>query len=234
MDKKDKMINLAFQKFIMLEARKISKSFGDFKVLNEIDIYIEAAKIISIVGKSGAGKSTLLHILGTLENMDSGELIIGGVNLSGLKEKNLAKFRNEKIGFIFQFHHLLEEFTALENVVIPSIIKGDSKMEAEKKATELLDYFGLKDRLHHKPAQLSGGEQQRIAAARALVNRPSVIFADEPTGNLDNANSSEMHQLFKKMRDDFNQTFIIVTHNIELAQLSDETYEMKEGKLYRQ
>jgi lipoprotein-releasing system ATP-binding protein len=217
----------------MLEAKKISKSFGNFKVLDEIDLQIESSKIISIIGKSGSGKSTLLHILGTLENMDSGQLIIGDVNISNVKEKKLAKFRNEQIGFIFQFHHLLDEFTALENVCIPALIKGESKKEAETKAIELLNYFGLADRLHHKPAQLSGGEQQRIAAARALINRPSVIFADEPTGNLDNTNSSEMHSLFQKMRDDFKQTFVIVTHNTELAQLSDEVYELREGKLHR-
>jgi lipoprotein-releasing system ATP-binding protein len=217
----------------MLEAKKISKSFGNFKVLDEIDLQIESSKIISIIGKSGSGKSTLLHILGTLENMDSGQLVIGDVNISNVKEKKLAKFRNEQIGFIFQFHHLLDEFTALENVCIPALIKGESKKEAETKAIELLNYFGLADRLHHKPAQLSGGEQQRIAAARALINRPSVIFADEPTGNLDNTNSSEMHSLFQKMRDDFKQTFVIVTHNTELAQLSDEVYELREGKLHR-
>jgi lipoprotein-releasing system ATP-binding protein len=218
----------------MLEAKSISKSFGHLNVLNAIDFKFEKASIISIVGKSGAGKSTLLHILGTLENADSGDLLIDEVNVSKLSEAKLAKFRNEKIGFIFQFHHLLDEFTALENVAMPSLIKGDNKTEAERKAKELLSYFGLGERLDHKPSQLSGGEQQRVAAARAMINKPAVIFADEPTGNLDNNNAQEMHALFQRMRNDFGQTIVIVTHNQELAQLSDAQYRLESGKLIKQ
>jgi lipoprotein-releasing system ATP-binding protein len=215
----------------MIEAKNISKSYGSVKVLNNVNFYVDKAAIVSIVGKSGAGKSTLLHILGTLEKADAGELYIDGIEVSKYTEKKLAKFRNEHIGFIFQFHHLLDEFTALENVCMPALIKGESKDAAEKKAKELLDYLGLSSRMTHKPAEMSGGEQQRVAAARALINKPAVIFADEPSGNLDNNNSTEMHALFQKMSNDFNQTFIIVTHNNELAQLSDATYEMTNGQL---
>lgn len=215
----------------MIEAKNISKSYGSVKVLDKVNLYVDKAAIVSIVGKSGAGKSTLLHILGTLEKADEGELFIDGVEVSKYAEKKLAKFRNEHIGFIFQFHHLLDEFTALENVCMPALIKGESKDAAEKKAKELLEYLGLSERMTHKPAEMSGGEQQRVAAARALINRPAVIFADEPSGNLDNNNSAEMHALFQKMSNDFNQTFIIVTHNNELAQLSDATYEMTNGQL---
>jgi lipoprotein-releasing system ATP-binding protein len=215
----------------MIEAKNISKSYGSVKVLDNVNLYVDKAAIVSIVGKSGAGKSTLLHILGTLEKADQGELFIDGIEVSRYAEKKLAKFRNEYIGFIFQFHHLLDEFTAVENVCMPALIKGESKDVAEKKAKELLDYLGLSDRMTHKPSEMSGGEQQRVAAARALINRPAVIFADEPSGNLDNNNSAEMHALFQKMSNDFNQTFIIVTHNNELAQLSDATYEMTNGQL---
>jgi lipoprotein-releasing system ATP-binding protein len=215
----------------MIEAKNISKSYGSVKVLDNVNLNVDKAAIISIVGKSGAGKSTLLHILGTLEKADAGELYIDGIEVSKYTEKKLAKFRNEHIGFIFQFHHLLDEFTALENVCMPALIKGESKDAAEKKAKELLDYLGLSARMTHKPAEMSGGEQQRVAAARALINKPAVIFADEPSGNLDNNNSTEMHALFQKMSNDFNQTFIIVTHNNELAQLSDATYEMTNGQL---
>jgi lipoprotein-releasing system ATP-binding protein len=218
----------------MIEAKNISKSYGNLKVLDNVNLYVDKSSIVSIVGKSGAGKSTLLHILGTLEHADAGELFIDGIEVSKYTEKKLAKFRNEYIGFIFQFHHLLDEFTALENVCIPSLIKGESKTSAEHKAKELLDYLGLSERLNHKPSELSGGEQQRVAAARALINRPAIIFADEPSGNLDNNNSAEMHALFQKMRNDFDQTFIIVTHNTELAQLSDARYEMINGKLKQQ
>jgi lipoprotein-releasing system ATP-binding protein len=218
----------------MIEAKNITKSYGDLKVLDNVNLHVSKASIVSIVGKSGAGKSTLLHILGTLENADSGDLIIDGMEVSKYPEKKMAKFRNEKIGFIFQFHHLLDEFTALENVCIPALINGMNKLEAEKKAKILLDYLGLAERITHKPGQMSGGEQQRVAAARALVNNPAVIFADEPSGNLDNNNSVEMHALFQKMRDDFQQTFIIVTHNTELALLSDARYEMANGYLTQQ
>ncbi len=218
----------------MIEAKNISKSYGSLKVLEDVNLCVDKASIVSIVGKSGAGKSTLLHILGTLEQADAGELFIDGIEISKYPEQKLAKFRNEYIGFIFQFHHLLDEFTALENVCMPSLIKGDSKSVAEKKAKELLDYLGLSERMTHKPAQMSGGEQQRVAAARALINQPAVIFADEPSGNLDNNNSAEMHALFQKLSNDFNQTFIIVTHNQELALLSDARYEMTNGKLMQQ
>jgi lipoprotein-releasing system ATP-binding protein len=218
----------------MLEAKSISKSFGKLNVLNAIDFKFDKASIISIIGKSGAGKSTLLQILGTLEASDSGSLLIDSVDVTKLSEKKLARFRNEKIGFIFQFHHLLDEFTAVENVAMPAMIKGDSKSVAEAKAKELLDYFGLTERYDHKPSQLSGGEQQRVAAARAIINSPAVIFADEPTGNLDSYNATEMHNLFQKMRNDFQQTIVIVTHNQELAQLSDAIYELNNGKLIKQ
>jgi lipoprotein-releasing system ATP-binding protein len=217
----------------MLEAKSISKSFGKLNVLNAIDFKFDKASIISIIGKSGAGKTTLLQILGTLESSDSGSLLIDSVDVTKLSEKKLAKFRNEKIGFIFQFHHLLDEFTALENVAMPAMIKGDSKSEAESKAKKLLDYFGLTERYDHKPSQLSGGEQQRVAAARAIINSPAVVFADEPTGNLDSYNATEMHNLFQKMRNDFQQTIVIVTHNQELAQLSDAIYELNNGKLIK-
>ncbi len=217
----------------MIEAKNISKSYGNLRVLDNVNLHVDKAAIVSIVGKSGAGKSTLLHILGTLENPDSGQLIIDDVEITKYDEKKLAKFRNEKIGFIFQFHHLLNEFTALENVCMPALINGLSKSNAEKKAKELLDYLGLADRITHKPGEMSGGEQQRVAAARALINAPAVVFADEPSGNLDNNNSAEMHALFQKMRNDFNQTFIIVTHNNELALLSDAMYTMENGSLIK-
>ncbi len=218
----------------MIKAEKITKKYGDLLVLDQVDMEVSKASVVSIVGRSGAGKSTLLHILGTLDLPDSGKLIIDGMELTKLPEKKLAKFRNEHMGFIFQFHHLLDEFTAEENVCMPALIKGDSKKEASVRAAELLDYLGLSDRIHHKPAELSGGEQQRVAVARALINKPSIIFADEPTGNLDLQNATEMHQLFIKLKNDFSQTFVIVTHNAELAQLSDERYKMAEGKLIRQ
>lgn len=218
----------------MLKAENISKSYGKLKVLDNVDFYVEGPKIVSIVGKSGSGKSTLLHTIGTLDKADAGKLYIKGDDISTYSEKQLAAFRNQHIGFIFQFHHLLEEFDAVENVMIPALIKGESKAKAKKEAERLLDYLGLKERLSHKPSQLSGGEQQRVAVARALINKPSIIFADEPTGNLDAANSAETHQLFVKLKQDFNQTFIIVTHNLELADLSDEVYLMDNGKLIKQ
>ena len=215
----------------MLEAKHIFKSYGDLKVLKDVNVKINKGEIVSIVGKSGTGKSTLLHILGSLDIPDAGEIIIANNNLGEMTQKQLAAFRNEKIGFIFQFHHLLAEFNALENVCIPAFIKGADKKSAESKAKELLSYLGLSDRMDHKPTELSGGEQQRVAIARALINSPSIVFADEPTGNLDNETSDEMHNLFLSLRKDFHHTFVIVTHNADLASMSDRKLEMIDGKL---
>jgi lipoprotein-releasing system ATP-binding protein len=215
----------------MITARQIQKSYGDINVLNNIDIDIPQGDIISIIGKSGAGKSTLLHILGTLDRADSGTLEICNQNISSLNEKQLAQFRNLHIGFIFQFHHLLHEFTALENVCIPALIAGRQENESQKKAKELLEYLDLGARIDHKPGQLSGGEAQRVAVARALINKPDVVFADEPTGNLDKTSSENMHQLFLRLRDDFNHTFVIVTHNLELAGLSDKVIQLEDGSI---
>lgn len=213
----------------MLKAKSIYKSYGQLQILKGVDLEVKRGEIVTIVGASGAGKSSLLNILGTLDRPDSGQLYINDIELSQLNNKNLSDFRNRKIGFIFQFHHLLAEFTALENVCIPAFIAGVSKADAEKKAKELLDLLGLSDRVSHKPNQLSGGEQQRVAVARALINNPALIFADEPSGNLDSVNALELHELFIKLRKDFNQTFVIVTHNEELADLSDRTVIMKDG-----
>lgn len=213
----------------MIEARGIKKSYKELAVLKGVDLTIQQGEFISIIGKSGAGKTTLLHILGTLDRADSGSLKINNIEISKLSERQLADFRNQNIGFVFQFHHLLPEFTALENVIMPALIQKKNEKEAQKRASELLDYLGLSDRLTHKPTQLSGGEQQRVAVARALMNQPSVVFADEPSGNLDSKSSQELHQLLFKLRDDFKQTFIIVTHNIELARMSDRQLEMKDG-----
>ena len=218
----------------MLIAENISKSYDKLKVLDNVDFRVEGAKIVSIVGKSGSGKSTLLHTIGTLDKPDAGKLFINGDDISKYNEKQLSKFRNQHIGFIFQFHHLLEEFDAVENVMIPALIKGVNKTKARNAASEILEYLGLKERLTHKPSELSGGEQQRVAVARALINKPSIIFADEPTGNLDATNSADTHNLFVKLKNDFNQTFIIVTHNLELADMSDEVYLMDNGKLLKQ
>lgn len=218
----------------MLIGKNIWKSYGDLAVLKGVDLEIDGSEIVSIVGKSGAGKSTLLHILGTLDLPDKGEVSIDGTSISGLSPKALAAFRNEKIGFVFQFHHLIPEFTALENVCIPALIRKDSKKEAELKAEKLIEYLGLKERKFHKPSELSGGEQQRIAVARALVNNPSIVFADEPTGNLDTQTSSELHQLFLKLKEEYKQTFVIVTHNVELANLSDRILEMSDGRFVGQ
>ena len=212
----------------ILNGSDIHKSYGSLHVLKGVDIDIEKSEVVAIVGKSGAGKSTLLHILGTLDAADRGELTICGQSTQNLSAKAVAKLRNEEIGFIFQFHHLLSEFTALENVCIPAYIQGISKSNAEKKGKELLDYMNLSDRLEHKPGALSGGEQQRVAVARALMNDPQIIFADEPTGNLDTENSTDMHKLFLKLRDDFGQTFILVTHNMELASMSDRILRMQD------
>lgn len=215
----------------MIQASDIYKSYGELPVLKGVNLHLQKGEIACIVGKSGAGKSTLLHILGTLDIADRGSVSIDGTEVSRLNAKELALFRNRRIGFIFQFHHLLPEFTALENVCIPALIKGESESTARKRAAELLDYLGLSQRLQHKPAQLSGGEQQRVAVARSLVNQPAVVFADEPSGNLDSASSQELHHLLFQLRKDFNQTFVIVTHNAELAQMSDRTLEMKDGQL---
>lgn len=213
----------------MIQATGIRKSYGQLDVLKGVDVAIEAGEVVSIVGRSGAGKSTLLHILGTLDSPDSGSLIINGESVLNLNAKRLAAFRNEQVGFIFQFHHLLPEFTALENVCIPAFIQKKAVGPTEKRAKELLDYLGLSDRLEHKPTQLSGGEQQRVAVARALMNQPAVVFADEPSGNLDSTSSKELHDLLFQLRDDFNQTFVIVTHNQELAQMSDRRLQMEDG-----
>jgi len=222
------------QRITVIEAKSIYKSFGSLHVLKGVDLKIGKGEIVSIVGKSGAGKSTLLHILGTLDTATKGELKINGEAVFQLNAKRLAAFRNANIGFVFQFHHLLPEFTALENVCIPAYIQRQSETVAEKRAKELLDYLGLSERLTHKPTQLSGGEQQRVAVARALMNRPGVVFADEPSGNLDSASSQELHQLLFNLRKDFNQTFVIVTHNEELATMSDRRLEMKDGLLLQE
>ena len=215
----------------MIEANNIYKSFGNVDVIKGIDIHIDKGEIVTIVGASGAGKSTLLQIIGTLEKADKGDVFINGQNVNKLGQKALAAFRNKNIGFVFQFHHLLPEFTALENICIPAFIAGESKSNALSKATKLLDYLNLTERANHKPSMLSGGEQQRVAVARALINNPSVILADEPSGNLDSQNAQELHELFFKLREQTGQTFVIVTHNPELAQMADRTLTIKDGKI---
>jgi len=213
----------------MLRAHSIHKTYGQLQILKGVDLEVKKGEIVTILGASGAGKSTLLNILGTLDKPDSGHVVIGNTNVSNLNNKDLSTFRNQKIGFVFQFHHLLVEFNAIENVCIPALIGGESRGDAEKKAKKLLGILGLSERLTHKPSQLSGGEQQRVAVARALINDPSLIFADEPSGNLDSTNAGELHQLFKRLRDEFDQTFVIVTHNEHLAELSDRKVLMKDG-----
>ena len=215
----------------MLVAKNIFKNYGSLPVLKGVDIAISKGEIVSIAGSSGAGKSTLLHILGTLDTADKGEVYLDNERIDSLKGKKLAAFRNTHIGFVFQFHHLLPEFTALENVCIPGWIAGRKRIEVMEKAKSLLNILGLKDRGEHKPNELSGGEQQRVAVARSLINNPSIIMADEPTGNLDSANAKELHNLFIDLRDRFQQTFLIVTHNEELAQMSDRILHMKDGKI---
>ncbi len=215
----------------MIETKALTKSYGGIQVLKGVDLKIEKGEIVSIVGASGAGKSTLLHILGTLDKPSGGKLIFQNQEISNLNDKALAQFRNKHIGFIFQFHNLLPEFTAIENVCIPGFIMKTSESEARKRATELLELLGLGHRVEHKPAQLSGGEQQRVAVARALMNAPDVIFADEPSGNLDSQNARDLHELFFNLRKDFGQTFVIVTHNEELAKMADRTLIMKDGKV---
>lgn len=216
---------------MVLVADNIHKSFGKLEILKGVNLSVARGEIVSIVGKSGSGKSTLLHILGTLDNPDSGEVSVNQTSIRLLGPRRLASFRNRHIGFVFQFHHLLPEFTALENVCIPGFIQKSPDDAVKKRASELLDYLGLSHRLQHKPTELSGGEQQRVAVARALINQPDIIFADEPTGNLDSAASSDMHQLIRKLRDEHGQTFVIVTHNKELADLSDRCLEMQDGLL---
>lgn len=213
----------------MLKARNIKKNYGALQVLKGVDLELNKGEIVSIVGSSGAGKSTLLHIIGTLDNADAGEIYINDIPVHRLKGKKLAAFRNEHIGFVFQFHHLLPEFTALENVCIPGWIAGRRKKQVEQEARELLTTLNLANRLNNKPQQLSGGEQQRVAVARALINKPAVVFADEPTGNLDSKNAGELHDLFIDLRNRFNQTFLIVTHNEELADMSNRVLHMKDG-----
>lgn len=215
----------------MLRATNISKSYGTLQVLKDISLEVAKGEIISLTGASGAGKSTLLHILGTLDKPDFGEVFLKDTNVFKQSEKSLATFRNLSLGFVFQFHHLLPEFTALENVCIPAFIAGKSKSYAQNRAKELLNLLKVDHRIHHKPAELSGGEQQRVAVARALVNNPSIILADEPSGNLDTANAQSLHQLFFDLRNSLNQTFIIVTHNKELAQMADRTVFLKDGQI---
>ena len=213
----------------MLRTTGITKSYGDLQILKGIDLEINTGEVVSIVGSSGAGKTTLLQILGTLDHPDQGELFIGGTNPFTLSSKQLSAFRNQQIGFIFQFHQLLPEFTAIENIIIPALIKGLSQTEAKKDAMRLLEILGLEARAQHKPSELSGGEQQRVAVARALINKPAVIFADEPSGNLDTQSAEMLHQLFFKLREEFNQTFVIVTHNEDLANMADRKLVMKDG-----
>jgi len=215
----------------MLTARDIHKKYGAIEVLKGVDITIQPGEIVSIVGPSGSGKSTLLHILGTLDMPDRGDVMLRDIAVTRLQGKKLAHFRNTHIGFVFQFHHLLPEFTALENVCIPGWLTGRGRGEVRRRAVELLELLGLGHRMENKPGALSGGEQQRVAVARALINTPDIVFADEPTGNLDTANARELHQLFFDLRSQFRQTFLIVTHNEELARLSDRTLTMKDGKM---
>ena len=219
----------------MIEAKNIHKFYDDLHVLKGVDLHIIKSEIVSIVGASGAGKTTLLQIIGTLDTFDEdkGSLQINNTKIARLKRKELAKFRNENLGFIFQFHQLLPEFTALENICIPAFIKGISKSDAEKRAKELLTFLGLSHRETHKPNELSGGEQQRVAVARALINNPSIILADEPSGNLDTESAENLHNLFFKLRDEFGQTFVIVTHNEELAEMADRKLTMQDGKIIK-
>lgn len=213
----------------MLEANQIWKSYGNLQVLRGVDLKVEKGEMVSIVGASGAGKSTLLHILGTLDKADLGQMKLDNIELTQLTDSNLARFRNQKIGFIFQFHNLLPEFSALENVCIPGFISGYSEQALKKKAEGLLDNLGLQNRIYHKPSELSGGEQQRVAVARALINDPAIIFADEPSGNLDSKNANDLHDLFYQLKTNMGQTFVIVTHNKQLADMADRKLEMKDG-----
>ena len=226
-----KLRNLAdiYRTDMMIEAKGIEKSFGNLKVLKGIDFYAGKSEVVSIMGASGAGKSTLLQILGTLSTPDKGMLLIDGTDVTTLGRKEISTFRNRKIGFVFQFHHLLPEFTSLENVMIPALINGAGESEAKKRAAELLDTLGLAERASHKPSELSGGEQQRVAIARALMNKPAVLFADEPSGNLDSVTKAELHQLFFRLRDELGQTIVIVTHDPDLAKMCDRSLFMRDG-----
>ena len=215
----------------MLQARNIRKSYGKLEILKSVNIDVQPKEIVTILGASGAGKSTLLHIIGTLDRPDSGQITVNGLDVGKLNQTRLSAFRNEYIGFIFQFHHLLPEFTALENICIPAYIAKRSRKDSEKRGLELLEMLGLKHRSDHKPSELSGGEQQRVSVARALMNKPLIVLADEPSGNLDSANAESLHKLFVQLRDDFGQTFVIVTHNEDLAELSDRKIMMKDGQI---
>ncbi|MFZ4102568.1 MAG: ABC transporter ATP-binding protein [Sphingobacterium thalpophilum] len=213
----------------MLQAKGIQKSYGNLQILKGVDLEVSKAEIVTIIGASGAGKSTLLHIIGTLDRPDQGKVLVNNIDVNSLTSKKLSAFRNQYIGFIFQFHHLLPEFTALENICIPAFIAKHGKKDTEMRAFELLDLLGLRDRANHKPNELSGGEQQRVAVARAMVNRPAIILADEPSGNLDSENAESLHRLFADLRDNLQQTFVIVTHNDNLAAMSDRKVLMKDG-----
>ena len=213
----------------IIEVKNIFKSYGDLPVLKGVNMSVNKGEVISIVGASGAGKSTLMHIIGTLDQADKGQVIIDNKDLSGLRGKALSDFRNKHIGFVFQFHQLLPEFTALENVLMPAWIAGEKESSADQRAKDLLKRMGLQDRIHHKPSELSGGEQQRVAIARALINNPAIILADEPSGNLDSSNAQQLHQLFFELRNEMNQTFVIVTHNNELADMADRKLTIKDG-----
>ena len=215
----------------MLKAVNLTKKYGDLEILKGISLEVNAGEIVSIVGSSGAGKTTLLQILGTLDRPDEGTFTIDGVNPFSLSQRELAKFRNKKIGFVFQFHQLLPEFDAIENIMIPAMIQGISKKDAREKAFSLLEKVGLQDRAKHRPNEISGGEQQRIAVCRALVNQPNIVFADEPSGNLDSKNANDLHELFFKLREELNQSFVIVTHNQELAQQADRMLHMQDGRM---